>query len=203
MEFLPIQRALLSVTDKSGLVEFARFLTEHGVELVSTGGTQAALEAAGLPVTPVSRVTGFPEILNGRVKTLHPHIHGGILADKDNPGHMATLRELGIQTFDLICVNLYNFAAAAARSLSLAEIVEDIDIGGPCMLRAAAKNYHSLLVVSDPTRYSAVMDELRNAMRKNVLHAPLELRRAHSAATFAATSAYDAMIAGYLAERTE
>ncbi len=202
MEFLPVRRALLSVTDKSGLADFARFLADHGVELVSTGGTQAALEKAGLAVTPVSRVTGFPEILNGRVKTLHPHIHAGILADKDNAGHMATLRELGIQTFDLICVNLYNFAAAAAKSLSLAEIVEDIDIGGPCMLRAAAKNFHSILVTPEPERYPAIMQTLKAEERKGELHAPLELRRQNAAATFAATSAYDRMISGYLAERT-
>ena len=198
MDFLPVRRALLSVTDKGGLVEFARFLAGHGVDLVSTGGTLGALEAAGLAVTPVSRVTGFPEILNGRVKTLHPHIHAGILANKDNPGHLATLRELGIQPFDLICVNLYNFAAAAAKSLCLTEIVEEIDIGGPCMLRAAAKNFHSVLVASDPARYPEIMQALEAQARKGVLHASLELRRLGAAAAFAATAAYDVMIADYL-----
>ena len=115
MEILPIRRAILSVTDKSGLVEFATFLTARGVELISTGGTQKVLEAAGLPVTAVSTVTGFPEVLGGRVKTLHPFIFAGILADKDNPAHLAALDEHGILPFDCICVNLYNFAEAACQ----------------------------------------------------------------------------------------
>ena len=115
MDMLPIRRAILSVTDKTGLVEFATFLSQNGVELVSTGGTMKALQAAGLPVTAVSDVTGFPEILGGRVKTLHPKIHGGILANKDLPEHMATLEEKGIKPFDLVCVNLYDFAGAVDR----------------------------------------------------------------------------------------
>ena len=150
MDILPIRRAILSVTDKSGLVEFATFLTSRGVELISTGGTQKALEAAGLPVTAVSTVTGFPEILGGRVKTLHPKIHAGILANKDEPTHMQTLAEKGIRPFDLVCVNLYDFAGAVERHLSLEQAVEEIDIGGPCMLRAAAKNFHSILVLPSP-----------------------------------------------------
>ena len=118
MDMLPIRRAILSVTDKTGLVEFATFLSQNGVELVSTGGTMKALQAAGLPVTAVSDVTGFPEILGGRVKTLHPKIHGGILANKDIPEHMATLEEKEIKPFDLVCVNLYDFAGAVERKLS-------------------------------------------------------------------------------------
>lgn len=147
MDMLPIRRAILSVTDKTGLVEFATFLSQNGVELVSTGGTMKALQAAGLPVTAVSDVTGFPEILGGRVKTLHPKIHGGILANKDIPEHMATLEEKEIKPFDLVCVNLYDFAGAVERKLSLEQAVEEIDIGGPCMIRAAAKNFHSILVL--------------------------------------------------------
>ena len=122
MDMLPIRRAILSVPDKTGLVEFATFLSQHGVELVSTGGTMKALQAAGLPVTAVSDVTGFPEILGGRVKTLHPKIHGGILANKDIPEHMATLEEKEIKPFDLVCVNLYDFAGAVERKLSLIHI---------------------------------------------------------------------------------
>ena len=121
MEVLPIRRAILSVTDKSGLVDFATFLSSRDVELISTGGTQKVLEAAGLPVTAVSTVTGFPEILGGRVKTLHPKIHAGILANKDDPFHMQTLAEKGIRPFDLVCVNLYDFAGAVERHLSLEE----------------------------------------------------------------------------------
>ncbi len=131
MDFLPIRRALLSVTHKDGLAEFATFLHANGVELVSTGGTLKFLENAGLPVTAVSDVTGFPEILGGRVKTLHPHIHGGILADKDNPEHLAVLKEKGIKAFDLICVNLYDFESALAKGLKPREAIEEIDIGGP------------------------------------------------------------------------
>lgn len=194
MELLPIRRALLSATDKSGLAEFGAYLVENGVELVSTGGTYKTLEAAGLPVTPVSRVTGFPEILGGRVKTLHPHIHGGILADKDDPAHMATLKELGIAAFDLICVNLYDFASAAAKQLDLRASVEEIDIGGPCMLRAAAKNFHSILVLPSPEHYGRAVEE----MRMNSMRVSLEFRREMAACTFAATSLYDRMIADYL-----
>ena len=126
MDMLPIRRAILSVTDKTGLVEFATFLSQNGVELVSTGGTMKALQAAGLPVTAVSDVTGFPEILGGRVKTLHPKIHGGILANKDIPEHMATLEEKEIKPFDLVCVNLYDFAGAVERKLSLEQAVEEL-----------------------------------------------------------------------------
>ena len=193
MDILPIRRAILSVTDKSGLVEFATFLTSRGVELISTGGTQKALEAAGLPVTAVSTVTGFPEILGGRVKTLHPKIHAGILANKDEPQHMQTLAEKGIRPFDLVCVNLYDFAGAVERHLSLEEAVEEIDIGGPCMLRAAAKNFHSILVLPSPQRYTAAMEE----MEKNTT-VGLEFRQVMASRAFEATSRYDALITSYL-----
>ncbi|GFM38161.1 IMP cyclohydrolase [Desulfovibrio psychrotolerans] len=194
MDLLPIKRALLSVTDKSGLVEFATFLHGRGVELVSTGGTARMLSEAGLKVTPVSKVTGFPEILGGRVKTLHPHIHGGILADKDNPEHLATLKELGIVAFDLIVVNLYNFAEAARKGLDLKAAVEEIDIGGPCMLRATAKNFHSMLVLPDPADYAEATAELD----ASDMRVGLDFRRRMAAKTFARTAAYDGMITEYL-----
>lgn len=195
MEFLPLRRAILSVTDKSGLADFASFLTARGVELVSTGGTHKKLVAAGLKVVSVSDVTGFPEILGGRVKTLHPRVHAGILADKDNPGHLLTLGELGIAAFDMVCVNLYNFADAAAKGVDLKAAVEEIDIGGPCMLRAAAKNFHSVLVVPDPSYYPRIQAD----MEANASGVSLALRRELAAETFARVSAYDQMIAKYLA----
>ena len=160
MDLLPIHRAILSVTDKTGLVEFAKFLVDNGVELVSTGGTMKCLKEGGLPVKAVSDVTGFPEILGGRVKTLHPMIHGGILCNKDLPEQLETVKKMGITPVDLVCVNLYNFAGAASRHLSLEQAVEEIDIGGPCMLRAAAKNYHSVLVVPGVEWYDPAMDDL-------------------------------------------
>ena len=198
MDFLPIKRAILSVTDKGGLPDFAAFLVKGGVELVSTGGTFKTLKDAGLPVTQVSDVTGFPEIMGGRVKTLHPGIHGGILADKDTPEHLEALAKHGIRTFDLVCVNLYNFAEAARKQLDLRAAIEEIDIGGPCMLRAAAKNYHSVTVVPSPAYYPRIQE----ALSRNNMQAPLDLRRELAAATFAATSAYDGMIAEYITGKT-
>lgn len=194
MDMLPINRALLSVTDKAGLADFARFLVDRGATLVSTGGTKKLLASEGLPVTGVSEVTGFPEIMNGRVKTLHPHIHGGILADKDNPEHLAVLAELGIAPFDLICVNLYDFADAARRELDLKQAVEQIDVGGPTMLRASAKNFHSVLVVPDPAFYKRIIEELS----ENGMKVGLGLRREMAAETFRRISRYDALIADYL-----
>lgn len=194
MDMLPIRRAILSVTDKGGLVEFAAFLNANNVEIVSTGGTQKALEAAGLPVTAVSSVTGFPEILGGRVKTLHPMIHAGILASKDAPSHMQTLEEKNIKPFDLVCVNLYDFAGAVERKLSLEQAVEEIDIGGPCMLRAAAKNYHSVLVLPSPQWYAPVMEELK----QNNMSVGLEFRQKMASRAFEATSRYDSLITSYL-----
>ena len=193
MDILPIRRAILSVTDKSGLVEFATFLTSRGVELISTGGTQKALEAAGLPVTAVSTVTGFPEILGGRVKTLHPKIHAGILANKDEPQHMQTLADKGIRPFDLFCVNLYDFAGAVERHISLEQAVEEIDIGGPRLLRAAAKNFHSILVLPSPQWYTAAMEELEKDTTVG-----LEFRQVMASRAFEATSRYDALITSYL-----
>lgn len=194
MDLLPVRRAILSVTDKSGLAGFAAFLAARGVELVSTGGTQRMLEAEGLPVTAVSTVTGFPEILGGRVKTLHPKIHAGILANKDEPSHMETLAEKGIRPFDLVCVNLYDFAGAVERRLSLEQAVEEIDIGGPCMLRAAAKNFHSVLVLPSPLWYGPAMEELT----AHDMAVGLEFRQVMASRAFESTSRYDALIASYL-----
>ncbi|MDD3312374.1 IMP cyclohydrolase [Pseudodesulfovibrio sp.] len=195
MELLPVKRAILSVTDKTGLADFGRFLVDKGCELVSTGGTKKMLSEAGLPVTSVSDVTDFPEILGGRVKTLHPNIHAGILADKDDEAHMETLRDFGIEPFDLICVNLYNFAAAVAKGLDLKAAVEQIDIGGPTMLRATAKNFHSICVVPDPKYYGQVQEEIEQNGGIS-----LAFRKEMATLTFKLTSQYDAMITKYLSE---
>lgn len=194
MDLLTIKRAILSVTDKTGIVDFSRFLDENGVELVSTGGTKKTLENAGLPVVAVSDVTGFPEILGGRVKTLHPKIHAGILASKDDPTHLATIASLDIKPFDLVCVNLYDFSGAVERKLTIPEAVEEIDIGGPCLLRAAAKNFASILVISSPDWYGPA----RETLAANNMAAPLEFRQIMASRAFEATSRYDALIASYL-----
>jgi len=195
MEDLLIRRALISVTNKTGVVEFAQFLADNGVEIISTGGTEKLLRETGIAVKKVSDITGFPEILGGRVKTLHPKIHAGILADKDNPEHLATLAGLNILPFDCLCVNLYNFAEAAQEGLKLKQAVEQIDIGGPCMLRAAAKNYHSMLVIPGPEHYAPV----KEALQHHDMKAPLAMRRHLAAITFDETSDYDRTIADYLA----
>lgn len=195
MEDLLIRRALISVTNKTGVVEFAQFLANNDVEIISTGGTEKLLRDAGIPVKKVSDVTGFPEILDGRVKTLHPRIHAGILADKDNPEHLVTLAGLNILPFDCLCVNLYNFATAAQDGLKLKQAVEEIDIGGPCMLRAAAKNYHSMLVIPGPEHYAPI----KEALQQNEMKATLAMRRHLAALTFDETSDYDRTISDYLA----
>src|SRR6185503_7936330 len=188
------RRALLSVSDKAGLVEFGRGLVERGFELVSTGGTARALRDAGLPVSDVSAVTGFPEILDGRVKTLHPAIHAGILADRRRPAHREALLERGIAPFELVVVNLYPFAAAAERpGITLDELVEEIDIGGPSLVRAAAKNHASVAIVTSPARYEAVLAALDQPDG-----IPLGLRSALAVEAFRHTAAYDARIAAEL-----
>lgn len=194
MDFIQIQRALLSVTHKEGIIELATFLYENNVELVSTGGTFKVLTSAGLPVTAVSAITGFPEILGGRVKTLHPNIHGGILADKENPDHLNTLKNLNILPFDLVCVNLYDFTTALSNNLSLHKMIEEIDIGGPCMLRAAAKNFHSILVLPDTNTYTEAIQE----MKANTMNVSLMFRKRMAAQTFKQTASYDDTIATYL-----
>ncbi|GAB4457394.1 MAG: bifunctional phosphoribosylaminoimidazolecarboxamide formyltransferase/IMP cyclohydrolase [Armatimonadaceae bacterium] len=194
MESIPVRRALLSVSDKTGLVEFAQALAARGVEIISTGGTAKALEAAGVPVRGISDVTGFPEMLEGRVKTLHPKVHGGILADRDKPDHMATIAEHDIAPIDLICVNLYPFAQTIAKpDVTLSDAIENIDIGGPAMVRSAAKNHHGVAIVVDPADYTTVLSELESADSLS-----LGTRKRLAARAFAHTAAYDAMIADYL-----
>ena len=159
-----VQRALLSVSDKTGVVEFARGLAALGVELISTGGTAGALREAGLEVRAIDDFTGFPEIMDGRVKTLHPKLYAGVLALRDNEEHMATAAEHDIEFVDLVCVNLYPFEATARRrGATEHEIIENIDIGGPTMIRAAAKNYPFTAVVVNPASYDAVLQELKDA----------------------------------------
>jgi phosphoribosylaminoimidazolecarboxamide formyltransferase/IMP cyclohydrolase len=198
MDRRSIHRALLSVSDKTGLVDFARLLAGLGVELISTGGTRQTLEQAGLTVLDIAQVTGFPEILDGRVKTLHPRVYGGILARRDNPQHQATLQAQGIGLIDLIVCNLYPFEATLARPGSSPEdMIENIDIGGPSMIRAAAKNYHEVAVVIEPAQYAAVGEELR----ANGGALSLITREKLAATAFARTAAYDRAISGYFAGR--
>jgi phosphoribosylaminoimidazolecarboxamide formyltransferase/IMP cyclohydrolase len=195
-DLAPIRRALLSVSDKAGLVPFAQKLASHGVELVSTGGTARALREAGLDVIDASEVTGFPEILGGRVKTLHPAVHGGILARRTSNEDAATLAEHGITPIDLVVVNLYPFGQAVAQpDVDDATAAENIDIGGPTMVRAAAKNWAFVAVAVDPSRYDAI-GEMLDA-HGGALDAPLRRELAHAA--FAHTAAYDAAIAAYFA----
>ena len=188
------QRALISVSDKSGIVEFARSLSELGIAILSTGGTAKLLEKEGVAVTEVSAHTGFPEMLEGRVKTLHPKIHGGLLARRDSPAHMNALREAGIDPIDLVVVNLYPFQATVADpDCRLEDAIENIDIGGPTMLRAAAKNYADVVVVVDPEDYAAVLAELRDG---GVVGDATRLALAKK--VFAHTAAYDGAISNYL-----
>jgi len=195
---MKIKRALLSVSNKEGLVEFAQGLAELGVELIATGGTARALGEAGLAVRPIEDVTGFPEILDGRVKTLHPAVHGGILARRDQ-AHLAELKAQGIAPIDLVAVNLYPFAQTVARpETTLAEAVEQIDIGGVALLRAAAKNFTHVAVVSDPADYATILAELREQGDLSTA------TRQHLALkAFRHTASYDAAISGYLATRFE
>jgi phosphoribosylaminoimidazolecarboxamide formyltransferase/IMP cyclohydrolase len=193
-----LRRALLSVSDKTGLIELARGLAALGVELISTGGTRKALADTGLAVRDIADVTGVPEMLDGRVKTLHPRIHGGILAIRDNPAHVATLQQHGIQPIDLVVCNLYPFEATAARpGATHEEIVENIDIGGPSMVRSAAKNYHDVAILTDPSQYAAVLDELK----QNQGGLSLATRERLAGAAFARTTAYDRAISAYFAGR--
>src|SRR3954452_23644045 len=159
-----VRRALLSVSNKTGIADFARGLAELGVELVSTGGTAAALQEAGLPVRAIEDFTGFPEIMGGRVKTLHPKLYGGLLALRDNEQHLQQAEANDIEFVDLVCVNLYPFERTAAkRGVGEAEVIENIDIGGPTMIRAAAKNHAYAAVVTSPESYDAIIEELRDA----------------------------------------
>ena len=189
MTDIPIRRALLSVSDKIGIVDLARSLAEHGVELVSTGGTAKALRDAGLTVRDISDLTGFPEMMDGRVKTLHPVVHGGLLAVRDDAAHVASMEQHGIGAIDLVVVNLYPFEATVAKGAERAEIIENIDIGGPSMVRSAAKNHAFVAIVTDPADYALVAGGSTT----------LADRRKLAAKAYAATAAYDGMIAQWFA----
>ena len=194
-----IKRALISVSDKTGIVEFAKKLKELGVEIISTGGTAKKLTENDVEVTKVSDITGFPECLDGRVKTLHPVIHGGILAIRDSEDHMAQLNELNIEPIDLLVINLYPFKETIAKeNVEFDEAIENIDIGGPTMLRSAAKNFKYVTVVTDPRDYDRVINQL--AENNEVSY---ETKYELALKVFEHTSHYDTMISGYLRNRLE
>lgn len=195
MQDVTIRRALLSVSDKSGLSELGAALARHGVELVSTGGTAKALREAGLAVKDISELTGFPEMMDGRVKTLHPIVHGGLLAVRDNDEHVASMTEHGIGAIDLVVVNLYPFAQTVAKGAERDEIIENIDIGGPSMVRSAAKNHASVTIVTDPADYARLIGE----MDAKAGATSYDFRRLCAAKAYAATAEYDAMIASWFA----
>ena len=197
----PIKRALVSVTDKTGVVDFVKALeSEFGVEVISTGGTARVLAEAGVTVTEISDYTGFPEMMDGRVKTLHPKVHGGLLARRDDPRHMAEAAEHGIGMIDLVCVNLYEFEkTVAAPDVAFADAIEHIDIGGPSMLRSAAKNADSVTVVSDPADYEDILAE----MRENNGATTLATRRELQLKVYETTAAYDAAIAIWLGDQLD
>nr|WP_207544974.1 bifunctional phosphoribosylaminoimidazolecarboxamide formyltransferase/IMP cyclohydrolase [Mycobacterium lehmannii] len=188
----PIRRALISVYDKTGLAELARGLHEAGVSIVSTGSTAKTIAAAGVPVTPVEEVTGFPEVLDGRVKTLHPRVHAGLLADQRKPEHVSALADLGVEAFELVVVNLYPFAETVASGASIDECVEQIDIGGPSMVRAAAKNHPSVAVVVDPLGYDGVLAAVRSG------GFTLAERKILASLAFRHTAEYDVAVASWM-----
>jgi phosphoribosylaminoimidazolecarboxamide formyltransferase/IMP cyclohydrolase len=197
-DILPIRRALISVSDKTGLIDHARALAALGANLVSTGGTHKAIAETGLAVEDVSSLTGFPEMMDGRVKTLHPKVHGGLLALRDNPEHAKAMAEHGIAPFDVLYVNLYPFEAAVARGADFETCIENIDIGGPAMIRAAAKNYGFIAVATDADDMAAILDEA-----KTKGGATLALRKRLAAKAFARTGAYDAAISTWYADQLE
>ena len=194
-----IARALLSVSDKAGLIDFAKALAAHGVELISTGGTAKAIAAAGLKVKDVSELTGFPEMMDGRVKTLHPKVHGGLLAIRDNKEHAEAMKAHGIAPIDLLVVNLYPFEATVDKGAGFEDCIENIDIGGPAMIRAAAKNHDDVAVVVEAQDYQAVLDELA----ANNGATTLKLRRRLAAKAYARTAAYDAAISNWFNRQLE
>jgi len=190
-----VKLALVSVSDKTGLADFVRGLSEMGVEIISTGGTKKAIADAGIPVKDISEYTGFPEMMNGRVKTLHPKVHGGLLALRDNPEHMAVATEHGIRLIDMVVVNLYPFEATVAKSgVTLEDAIENIDIGGPSMVRSAAKNYRSVAIVTDPARYGQILDE----MRANQGAVSDRTRAELAVEAYTLTSGYDTAISTWL-----
>jgi len=193
MTVRPLKRALLSVSDKSGLVDFARALHDAEVELISTGGTSKAIADAGIPVKDVADLTGYPEMMDGRVKTLHPAVHGGLLALRDNPEHAAAMTEHGIGGIDLLVVNLYPFEATVASGADFDTCIENIDIGGPAMIRAGAKNWQHCAVVTEPEDYASVLAALPGGLDDAA-------RKAFAAKAYARTARYDAAISGWYAE---
>lgn len=194
---MTITRALLSLSDKTGLIEFATFLAAQNIELLSTGGTAKALRDAGLAVTDVSTHTGFPEIMDGRVKTLHPKIHGGLLGVRDNPAHVEAMAKHQISPIDLVVINLYPFEATVAKGGDYAECIENIDIGGPSMVRSAAKNHAHVTIVTDPTDYAVVMDEIKN----HAGNTTLATRKNLAAKAYSLTAAYDSAISQWFAKQ--
>lgn len=198
-ELVPVRRALLSVSDKKDLVAFARVLVEHGVEIVSTGGTASVLSSQGIPVVPIEQLTGFPEIMDGRVKTLHPRVHGGLLGKRDSATHLAAMAEHGIAPIDLVCVNLYPFEETIRRDgVTDEESIENIDIGGPSMIRSASKNFSHVCVVTSPDQYDRVCADLRNHKGSTTG----ALRRELAAAAFSRTAAYDSAISAWFDSST-
>lgn len=191
-----IERAIISVTDKTGIAEFAKGLSKFGVEILSTGGTARVLREAGVMVKDISDYTGFPEMMDGRVKTLHPKVHGGLLAIRDNPDHAKAMREHDIRPIDMVVVNLYQFEKTVQRQdVTLTEAIENIDIGGPSMLRSAAKNFKYVTVIVDPADYKTILEEMNNSGGQTSLQTRFELARK----VFKLTSDYDAAISKYLA----
>jgi phosphoribosylaminoimidazolecarboxamide formyltransferase/IMP cyclohydrolase len=191
-----IERAIISVTDKSGVTDFARSLSAFGVQILSTGGTAKTLREGGLTVTDISEYTGFPEMLDGRVKTLHPRVHGGLLGIRDNPEHVKMMRQHGILNIDMVVVNLYQFEKTVARQgVALEEAIENIDIGGPTMLRSAAKNYRDVTVLVDPSDYGVVIREMKETGGATSLKTRFRLAKK----VFQLTHQYDGAISRYLA----
>jgi len=198
-DLVGVRRALLSVSDKTGLVDFATALSKAGVELVSTGGTRKTLADAGLPVKDVSELTGFPEIMDGRVKTLHPGVHGGLLAVRDDPEHAEAMRLHGISGIDLVAITLYPFEATVAGGADRPTAIENIDIGGPAMIRASAKNHAYVTVCVDPADYGAILD----ALGAHGGQTPLTLRQRLAQKAFARTAAYDAAISNWFVDENK
>ena len=193
-----VKRVLISVTDKTGVVDFARALSEEfGATIISTGGTARAIAEAGVAVTPIEEVTGFPEMMNGRVKTLHPKVHGGLLARRDVPEHMQQAADMGIEMIDMVVVNLYAFEKTVESGADFATCIENIDIGGPSMLRSTAKNFESVAVVTDPDSYDAILEE----MRANDGATTRETRQKLALRVFQTTGAYDTAIATWMEQQ--
>jgi phosphoribosylaminoimidazolecarboxamide formyltransferase/IMP cyclohydrolase len=190
-----IRKAIISVSNKQGIAEFSAALTSMGVEILSTGGTAKTLRASGVPVKEVSEYTGFPEMLDGRVKTLHPKIHGGLLARRENPDDMEAIKNHGIDTIDMIVVNLYPFESTVAKpGVTFSEAIENIDIGGPAMLRSSAKNFQGVVVITDPSDYGKIIEEMKTHNGDVSYQTRFELARK----VFRHTSRYDSVIADYL-----